>query len=135
MCYLAHKAGSDLWPTDARQFDVIKWLSWDTAHFSRHGGMLYFQNFIKGRFGMGDPDAAAVEEAMGYFKQFAAVLDNHLKGRDYLVGDALTVADFAVSVMLPYAAEAQLPLDGLSEIRRWQDTLNQLPAWRDPFPN
>lgn len=37
MAYLALRAGSDLWPADARQVEVIRWLSWDSEHFTRHG--------------------------------------------------------------------------------------------------
>jgi len=84
MIYLAHKAGSDLWPSDPlKQIDVLRWLNWDTAHFSRHGGQLYFQHFIKELFGMGPPDDAIVEESSGFFKQFSAVLDK-LPGRSRL---------------------------------------------------
>ena len=134
MCYLADKAGSDLWPKDARQIDVVRWLSWDMAHFSRHGGALFFQNHIKAVYGLGDPDAAAIEEATGFFKRFAGVLDDHLRGRDFLVGNSLSVADFGVAAVLPTAKEAKLPLDDFSEIQRWHDRLCQLPAWQAPFP-
>lgn len=134
MCYLADRAGSSLWPKDARQIEVIRWLSWDIAHFSRHAGTLFFQRVIKPRFGLGDSDPAAIEEATGFFRQFAGVLDSHLKGRDHLVGDGLTVADFAVASFLPHAHEARMPLDAFAEIRRWYARLEQLPAWRAPFP-
>lgn len=60
------------------QVEVIKWLAWDIAHLSRHAGTLYFQHVIKKNFGMGDPDLAAIEEAVGFFRQFASVLDNTL---------------------------------------------------------
>jgi glutathione S-transferase len=135
MCYLADQAGSSLWPKDSRQIDVIRWLSWDATHFSRHAGTLFFQRVVKPLFGLGDPDPAAIEEATGFFRQFAGVLDGHLKGRAYLVGDGLTVADFAVGSFLPGAGAAQMPLDEFPEIRRWYAQLEQLPAWREPFPS
>jgi len=62
------------------------------------------------------------------------VLDGHLRGRDHLVGDGLTVADFAVGSFLPHARDARLPLDEFVEISRWYAQLEQLPAWREPFP-
>ena len=135
MCHLARAAGSDIWPNDGRQIDVIRWLSWNTDHFTRHAGALYFEYIIKARFGLGDPNAAKVQEATRSFIQFAAVLDDHLRGRKYLVGDGLTVADFAVAVTLPYAAQAHLPLGDFPEIERWHARLNELPAWREPFPH
>jgi glutathione S-transferase len=134
MCYLADKAGSSLWPKDARQIDVVRWLSWDAMHFSRHGGTVFFQRVVKPHFGLGAPDVAAVNEAMGFFRQFAGVLNSHLEGRSYLVGDALTVADFAVGSFLPHAREARIPIDEFPQIRRWYAQLEQLPAWREPFP-
>jgi glutathione S-transferase len=62
------------------------------------------------------------------------VLDDHLGGREFLVGDGLTVADFAVAVTLPYAGAAKLPLGEFPAIGRWHARLCELPAWREPFP-
>lgn len=134
MCYLADKAASDLWPQDERQIDVIRWLSWDAFEFAPHAGTLYFEHVIKSRYALGAPDAAALERATDQFKRFARILDDHLTDRKYLVGDALTVADFAVAITLPYADQAAIPLEDFKAIRRWHDRLNALEAWRDPFP-
>jgi glutathione S-transferase len=135
MAHLAVKAGSDLWPSDAAsQVEVLRWLSWDIAHFSRHGSSLYFEHIIKPWAGLGEANAAAVEEATGFFRRFAAVLDAHLATRDYLVGDKLSIADFGVGVLLPWAKEARLPVDDFANILRWHERLMALPAWRDPFP-
>lgn len=135
MGYLAKAAGSDLLPADERQIDVMLWLSWNAHHFTRHAGQLYFQHIIKPRFGIGEPDPKVVEEATGLFKQYAQVLNDHLGGRKYLLGDTLTIADFSVAVTLPYAETAKLPLDDFVEIERWHGRLNELPAWRQPFPS
>ncbi|WP_266158064.1 glutathione S-transferase family protein [Dyella silvatica] len=135
MTHLAVKAGSDLWPRDsAQQVEVMRWLSWDLSHFSRHGGMLYFENYIKQLLGLGDTDAHAVAEANKFFKRFAGVLDAHLANRRYLVAEKLSIADFAVATALPWAKEAKLPLEGFNHVIRWHDQLMELPAWREPFP-
>jgi glutathione S-transferase len=134
MCYLARVAGTDLWPSDDRQIEVVRWLSWDANHFTRHAGTLYFEHIIKPAFGLGGTDRAVVEEATGFFKRFAAVLNDHLKGCAYLVGDSLTVADFAVGITLPYAEDARIPIAEFPEIERWHRRLTELPAWREPFP-
>lgn len=135
MCHLARVAGSDLWPDDQRQVEVMRWLSWDASHFTRFAGSLYFQNLVKPQLGFGEPDVAAVQEAEKWVRQHGLVLNNHLRGRDYLVGDAITVADFAVAVTLPYVEKAQIPIGEFPEIARWHARLNELPAWRDPFPS
>ena len=135
MAYVSHKAGSDLWPSDpVEQIEVMKWLNWDTAHFSRHAGRLWFQRFLKGAIGAGDPDAAEIEEATGFFLQFAGVLNDYLKGKDFLVANRLTIADFGVATFMPLAGQAELPLADFGEIRRWSDALMALDAWREPWP-
>lgn len=134
MCYLSDAAKADLWPHDARQIDILRWLNWDAQHFTRHAGTLYFEHIIKPQVGMGPPDAAAVGEATGYVRTYGKVLNAHLSSRKFLVGDAWTVADFAVAITLPYAETAHLPLDEFPHVQRWHERLNELPAWRKPFP-
>jgi glutathione S-transferase len=136
MGYLAKAAGSELWPKDdAGQIDVMRWLSWNSEHFTRHAGTLYFQHIIKPSLLGGTPDPKAVEEATGFFKQFAAVLDGHLAGRKYLLADTLTIADFAMGITLPYAEKAKIPLAAFPAVARWHERLNELPGWREPFPS
>jgi len=134
MAYLARKMGSDLLPTDERITEVVRWLTWSSEHFNRYASRVYFENLVKVHFNIGPADAAMVEEANGYIRKYGAILNDHLKGRRYVVGDTLTIADFAVGAALPYATAARIPLDGFSEIARWADRLNELPAWRDPYP-
>jgi glutathione S-transferase len=135
MAHLARAADSDAWPRDDRlQVELTRWLSWDAWHFTRHGATLVFQHVVKPRFLGAEPDAKAVDEATGFFKQFAAVLNKHLRGRRYVLGDTLTIADFAMAATLPQADQAKIPVRGFTEIERWHGRLNELPAWREPFP-
>lgn len=135
MVHLAVKAGSDLWPADAPgQVEVLRWLCWDLTHFSRHGSALYFENLIKRYIGRGEPEPAAVEEATGFFRNFAAVLDAHLATRDFVAGEKLSVADFSVGVLLPWAREIRLPIEDFPNIVRWHERMMALPGWREPFP-
>ncbi len=134
MCHLSDVTGAGLWPHDARQVEVLRWLSWDAAHFTRHGGTLYFEHLIKRALGMGAPDADVVKSATAFFEASAQVLEAHLRDRRFLVGETLSVADFATAVALPYAKEARIPLEGFPAIRRWHERLNDLAAWREPFP-
>ncbi|MCW5650728.1 MAG: glutathione S-transferase family protein [Ramlibacter sp.] len=134
MCHLSLAAGAELWPRDPQaQVEVTRWLSWDAFHFTRHTGTLYFENLIKPLIGLGAADAVVVHEAEQQVRASAAVLEQHLASRRFLLGDALSVADFAVSAALPYAEGARLPLQGLPAIARWHARLNELPGWREPF--
>ena len=134
MCHLAKKAGSDLWPQDESQIDVLRWLMWDATEFAPQAGTFYFEYIVKSRFKIGPPDAAEITKATAGFMRCAAVLEAHLRGCSYLVADKLSVANFAVAITLPYADAAHIPLADFPEIRRWHARLNELEAWREPFP-
>jgi glutathione S-transferase len=136
MAYLARFAGSDLLPEGDGQIEVMRWLSWGTQHFTRHTGQHYFEYVIKPWAGgsFGEPNPAALAEPNKFFRASAAVLNDHLANRKFLLGDRLTIADFSVAITLPYAKKAQIPLGEFPNVARWHDRLNELPAWRDPFP-
>ena len=134
MCHLAKKAGSNLWPQDERQTDVLRWLMWDATEFAPQTGTFYFEYIVKPRFNIGPPDAAEIIKATAGFRRYASVLEAHLRGRSFLVAETLSVADFAVAITLPYADAAHIPLADFPEIRRWHARLNELEAWREPFP-
>jgi len=135
MCYLSDVAGADLWPRDSkRQIEVMRWLNWDANHFTRHGGTLYFEYLVKARFGIGEPTAAAVQEATENLKKYALVLNDHLSHSRYAVEDSLTVADFALAVTVPYWSACRLSVTDFPSIERWHDRLSELPEWREPFP-
>jgi glutathione S-transferase len=58
------------------------------------------------------------------------VLNEMLKGRRWLTGDTLTIADFSVGAWVPAAQLLQLPVAKYPEIGRWYQGLESLPAWR-----
>src|SRR5262249_61147332 len=77
MCYLARRAQSDLWPSDERQIDVIRWLNWSSEHFSRFCGRLYFEHVIKPSFGIGGAGAPGPWGASGYWWRMGSVCGAH----------------------------------------------------------
>jgi glutathione S-transferase len=79
---------------------------------------------------MGEPDPAEVKKGEDKFHACAAVLDAQLKGRKYITGNTLTIADFSVGASLNQAQPAGLPVGQYREIVRWHAALSELPAWR-----
>jgi glutathione S-transferase len=82
-------------------------------------------------FDLGDPDPAVVEEASGQFRRFAGVLNGDLKDRKYLVGDGLTIPDFAVAISFPLPTA---PRSRSAIFPSWNADTTARPAWREPFP-
>ncbi|HEY2518421.1 MAG TPA: glutathione S-transferase family protein [Polyangiaceae bacterium] len=132
MQYLAaQKPESGLLPRDARAHaDVARWQFWDAAHFSPQVGTLAFQRIIKKMMGMGEPEAAKVEEALVNFRRFGAVLNGRLEGKKFIVGDALTLADLTVASSLMYAKQSDVPLGEFANVKAWFDRMCETEAWK-----
>jgi len=130
--YLASKCPErGLWPTGPRaQADVLRWLQWETAHWSPACTPMAFERVVKKLSGRGEPDPAEVARGEQEFHRFAPVLDERLHGRSWLVGDALTIADFAIGSTLIMAVPAQYPLAKYPEISRWYAGVAALPGWQ-----
>jgi glutathione S-transferase len=129
----AKRPESGLWPSDLRgQADVLRWLAWESAHWDAEScGMVAFEKASKAVLGLGAPDPAFIVRGEQNFVRFAAVLDDHLKGRAWLIGERLTIADFSIAAFVPSAARLGLPLARFFEIGRWYEGLAALPAWQD----
>jgi glutathione S-transferase len=59
----------------------------------------------------------------------ARVLDRQLAGRRFVVGDALTLADFSLGATMNLADAASFPTAPYGKITRWYASLRALPAW------
>ena len=130
--YLAAKSPeAGLLPSDEKaRADVVRWMFWESTTWDPAIAALVFERVVKGFFGGGPPDQAEVEKALQKFNRAAEILNAHLKGRDYISGNRLSLADFAVAADLTMAEAAQLPLADYSDIRRWSERLAELPAWK-----
>ena len=125
-----------LWPQDARaRADVVRWQSWNLAHWNRDAwGPLLTERLIKKALNLGPADEAVVAKGIEAFGKEAAMLNAHLGKQKYLVGNTLTIADFAVAAPLFYAKEAGLALDPYPHLRAWFERISALPCWRETAP-
>ena len=130
--YLAmKKPEAGLLPTDERErADVARWQFWESTTWDPACAILVYERAVKQFFGGGAPDPVEVEKGLQRFHRAAGVLEGHLKGRKYVCGNQLTLADFAIGSDLTMAEPAQFPLEKYGEIRRWAAMLADLPAWK-----
>jgi glutathione S-transferase len=134
LSYMAAKRpDSGLWPSDPRsQADVLRWLAWESAHWDAESiGMVSYEKASKAVLGLGPSDPAFIARGEQNFRRFAAVLDDSLKGKAWLVGERLTIADFSVGGLVPSAERMRLPVADFPEIVRWYNGLAALPAWQE----
>ncbi|MGK9200597.1 MULTISPECIES: glutathione S-transferase family protein [Sinorhizobium] len=132
-CRLSRKVQSDFWRMGDDEPDMVRWISWGKENFVRACDMVQFERGTKQRYGLGPIDQQLVEEGLSRFRTAAAILDMELSGRIWLVGDAVSHADFRMASFLPFNDAARLPLGDYPNICRWNDRLQEIDAWRDPF--
>jgi glutathione S-transferase len=132
MQYLASKKPeSGLLPRDeAARADVTRWQFWDSSHFSPQVGTLAFEKMIKGMVGLGEPDNAKVNDALVNFRRFAAVLNQRLSGRQYVVGNSLTLADLTIASSLMYAKQTDVPVAEFPNVEAWLARITSLDGWK-----
>ncbi|WP_438035235.1 glutathione S-transferase family protein [Sorangium sp. So ce204] len=132
-CRLSQLTGSDFWRTGAAQPEMIRWLSWGTHNFVAACDKVHFERVTKQRYGLGPIRDDLVVEGLSGFAEAATLLEQVLSGRDWLVGSAVSYADFRMASVLPFADLAGLPLSDYPRVAAWHARLWQLDAWRDPF--
>lgn len=98
MQYLAEGSGGEtLLPRDRRgRAEVARWQSWELAHFNKALGVLSFETVAKPAFMQQAPDMPLVEWSKRELARHAPVLDSAVRGREYLLGSAMTIADYSM---------------------------------------
>jgi glutathione S-transferase len=132
MQYLADGTpGQTVWPQERRaRADVSRWMFWACQHFAPAIGVLTWEHIWK-KFVTGqDADPKEVARGEAELAEAARVLDKHLATRQWLVGDAVSLADYAVVAALMYKEKAQLPLADYPHLLAWFERIRALPAWQ-----
>ena len=132
-CRLSELSGSDFWRSGEELPEMIKWISWSAYHLTRAADPLYFYRIVAPTFSTAEPDPALMEQALRDFRTHAAILDDHLRDRPWILGERISYADFRVATPLPFAEGAGLPLAEFPNVSNWHARLNAIDAWRDPF--
>ncbi|KML08614.1 MULTISPECIES: glutathione S-transferase family protein [Burkholderia] len=69
---------------------------------------------------------AEIELARDDFRTMAAILDKHLEGREFIVGDTLTVADCVTAYLIDWAGECNL-IESFPQLRAYLERLYARP--------
>lgn len=127
LMHIAEKSGR-FQGTDPRE--VLRWILFDTHKISGHAGPLRFNmNFIPpAKRNQGANDWLAMRLASGL-----KVLERDLADRDWLVGDAPSIADFANCGYLFYDEPFTFDRTHYPAIDAWLTGIAALPGWKHPY--
>lgn len=132
MGYLASQYGNHMFiPLDAKtRSQMDQWLFWQTAHLHPAIGKIAMERIYKKRFKMGEPDETALNLGLQELNRFGSILNGILADRPYIIGETLTLADFAIAGSFGYRQEAQISLDHWEYLGRWLAIIENRPSWR-----
>jgi len=136
MQYLAEKTpGQTVYPADLQaRMDVNRWMFWNAQHWAPALSIFNWENHIKRWLGMGGADPAAIARGQTEVARFGAVLDAQLKDRQWVCGDALSLADFTLAAPLADMEESGMPVTGYANLMAWFARVKELPAWKATQP-
>ena len=127
--YVVDKTGR-LSGAQADKYEVLRWVLWDNHKLSSQAGMTRFlMNFLPEKHR--NPDVIAF--CQGRLKAAYAVLDTHLDGRDWIVGDTMTVADISCCGYLYYPEPFGFDRADWPNIDRWLTNISDTPGWKAPY--
>lgn len=139
MQYLADKHGAaDLYPKGLKErADINRWMFFGAQHFAPAIGILTWEYLWKKLVTGQGPDPVEITKGETLVHEHASVLDKHLATHQWLSGDKLSLADFAVAAPLMYLGRANIPMEKYAHVLAWFERIKQLPAWQDtetPWP-
>lgn len=115
LCYFA--AGTDLAGTDRfTAADILRWMFFE--QYSHESNIATSRFIIKYLGNPPDRQAALSEKRVGGYKALD-VMEEQLTGRNFMVGDAFTIADIALYAYTHVADEGGFDLDRYPAIRAW----------------
>jgi glutathione S-transferase len=116
-------------PADAiERREMLRWLLWDNHKLTSYTATLRFMRSLTK-----NPDPAVVAEFRRRAESAWGVLDAHLAGRRYVVGDRLTVADLSLCGYLFWPDEIGVDWNTYSNVRDWLKRIESQPRWVHPY--
>ena len=124
--YLARATGHFEGRTEQERWRAREWLSWESDAITNVAKVRHYSRF------------RAVDPAvMEYFRPLAEAalgfVDAALEGRDWLVGDALTIADLGCWGRMVFMAEGGIEIGRWPRLAAWAQRLAALPGFALPY--
>ena len=127
--YVSDKSGK-FGGTGADRYEVLRWVLWDNHKLSSMAGMTRFlMNFLP----EDKRPAEVIAFNQGRLKATYGILNAHLKGRDWIVGDGITNADLSCCGYLYYPEPFGFDRAEWPNIDAWLTRLSETPGWKAPY--
>jgi glutathione S-transferase len=122
--YLADRSGRFGGASLDERIRAREWMFWDFDRLAPH---VYRPRAARSGFRQLDPAVLTQHEIDG--KAALKVVDEHLAGRDWIVGDGPTVADIDLYGVVVYAPEAGYDVAAHANLSAWMRRVEALPGF------
>lgn len=127
--YLAHKHGAGtLAPADPRQLACAdQWMEW--ASTSLYGDIISVVFWGLIRTPVAERNNEAIKVSIKRAGERLGILDGHLAGRPYIVGDDFTMADLGVGILMYRYFSLDIARPRLPNVEAWYQRLKARPQY------
>ena len=131
MMQLAQTHGAFGGQSDEQRYEVLRWLFFDNHKFTSHFATYRFMK----AFGAAAPEPNVAKWLTGRIDNAFGIVERHLSGREYMVGERPTIADISLCGYLYFPLdESGYDMDArFPAIAAWLQRLKQLPGWKLPY--
>ncbi|HEX7327031.1 MAG TPA: glutathione S-transferase N-terminal domain-containing protein [Casimicrobiaceae bacterium] len=126
LLYLAEKTGKLIPAGPRRRWECIQWLFWQMAGLGPMAG----QNHHFGSYAR-EPIPYAIDRYVRETGRLYAVLDHHLRGREFIAGE-YSIADIACYPWIQPERQ-RLDLDDFPDLGRWKRSIAERPATKRAY--
>jgi GST-like protein len=120
--YLAEKYGVFLSSAPKLRSETLQWLMFQKAGIGpMMGQAMYFQRIAAPN---GHEEPFSIERYVDETRRLLEVLNTRLDGREFLVGDAYSIADMATYPWARAYPWAKVSIDGLDHLKAWFDRMD-----------
>jgi glutathione S-transferase len=124
--YLARTTGHFSGKTEQDQWNTREWLSWEADAITNVAKVRHYSRFRTVDPAVMDYFRPPAEAAIGF-------VDTALEGRDWLVGDAPTIADIGCWGRMVFMAEGGLDINRWPNVLAWSRRLAAMPGFALPY--
>lgn len=123
--YLADKNNSSLYPRRLKERAIVnQWLDFGSMHVAAAVSKVVY-NRIFAPIRKIEADERSVKEGLEFLSRFLPVVDRQLENKKFLLGDAITLADFNMLAGIDPVEAAQIDISGYNNICRWRKELKK----------
>ncbi len=128
--YISSKTGKLGGKSAAERREILRWLFWDNHKLSGHIGTARFlANFLP----EDKRPAGVIPFLQGRLKAAYTVLNQHLEGRNWIAGQAITIADLSCCGYLYYPEPYGFERAEWPNIDAWLTRIAAQPGWKPPY--